>query len=87
MTARKTSTTKETAGAELMIARACVVTFLVGLLVFAALADRPIGSQTTIAPSVTVPHRIEEDESGWDCRKMGNKICGPGRKIAKGEVL
>lgn len=20
---------------------------------------------------------IEEDEPGWDCRTMGNKICGP----------
>ncbi|MFB6529867.1 hypothetical protein [Streptomyces sp. NPDC056399] len=21
--------------------------------------------------------RIDEDESGWDCRTMGNRICGP----------
>jgi hypothetical protein len=21
--------------------------------------------------------RIDENESGWDCRRMGNRICGP----------
>ncbi|MFC8640106.1 hypothetical protein ACFUC2_05020 [[Kitasatospora] papulosa] len=21
--------------------------------------------------------RVEEDESGWDCRTMGNRVCGP----------
>ncbi|AKN68701.1 hypothetical protein QR97_01775 [Streptomyces sp. PBH53] len=21
--------------------------------------------------------RIDEDESGWDCRVMGNRVCGP----------
>lgn len=25
--------------------------------------------------------RIDEDESGWDCRSMGNGICGPGATI------
>lgn len=23
--------------------------------------------------------RIDEDESGWDCRRMGNRACGPQR--------
>ncbi|MEU0857468.1 hypothetical protein ABZ352_18795 [Streptomyces griseofuscus] len=23
--------------------------------------------------------RVEEDESGWDCRTMGNRVCGPER--------
>ncbi|MFF1600741.1 hypothetical protein ACFVYV_25085 [Streptomyces mirabilis] len=23
--------------------------------------------------------RIEEDESGWDCHRMGNRVCGPQR--------
>lgn len=22
--------------------------------------------------------RVDEDESGWDCLRMGNLICGPG---------
>lgn len=22
-------------------------------------------------------HVIEEDQAGWDCHTMGNKICGP----------
>ncbi|MFJ5142968.1 hypothetical protein [Streptomyces sp. NPDC088707] len=21
--------------------------------------------------------RVDEDESGWDCRTMGNRVCGP----------
>jgi len=27
--------------------------------------------------------RITEDDPRWDCRTMGNKICGPGAKIPK----
>lgn len=23
---------------------------------------------------------LQEDDEGWDCRTMGNRICGPGRK-------
>jgi hypothetical protein len=61
-----------------MIARACLATLLIGLLVTAALTEGPIGSQTTIVPSVPQQDRIEEDEPGWDCRTMGNKLCGPG---------
>jgi hypothetical protein len=26
--------------------------------------------------SVKQTDRIEEDEAGWDCRTMGNKVCG-----------
>ncbi len=29
--------------------------------------------------------RIEEDEAGWDCRTMGNQICG--EDLPKGVVL
>lgn len=24
-------------------------------------------------------HQIQEDDPGWDCHTMGNRICGPGR--------
>lgn len=27
---------------------------------------------------------IDEDESGWDCRHMGNQICGPGATLPGG---
>jgi hypothetical protein len=29
--------------------------------------------------------RIEEDEAGWDCHTMGNKVCG--EDLPKGVVL
>ena len=29
---------------------------------------------------------IEEDESGWDCREMGNRICGPGAVLPDGTL-
>ncbi|GAA2812984.1 hypothetical protein GCM10010470_55520 [Saccharopolyspora taberi] len=61
-----------------MIARAFFATLLIGLLIAAALAEGPIGSQTTIVPTLTEPDRTEEDEPGWDCRTMGNRLCGPG---------
>jgi len=32
------------------------------------------GSEPVPAPSV----RVEEDEPGWDCRTMGNRVCGEG---------
>jgi hypothetical protein len=24
--------------------------------------------------------RIDEDESGWDCETMGNRVCGPEKR-------
>ena len=30
------------------------------------------------APVDTTTVTIEEDESGWDCRTMGNMVCGEG---------
>jgi hypothetical protein len=32
----------------------------------------------TATPDAKRPHHIEEDEPGWDCTTMGNRICGPG---------
>lgn len=29
---------------------------------------------------------ITEDESGWDCRTMGNRICGPGAVLPDGSL-
>lgn len=40
---------------------------LVALIAFLVVLSRPSGAQ----------RRIEEDEPGWDCRTMGNRICGP----------
>jgi len=28
-------------------------------------------------PQKTIPQRIQEDDPLWDCRTMGNHICGP----------
>lgn len=30
-----------------------------------------------VRTQLTTPVRIEEDEPGWDCHTMGNRICGP----------
>jgi hypothetical protein len=52
----------------------CVSLLAVGLM-FACLAigqskldDQPPKSQDT----------LQEDDPGWDCHEMGNRICGPG---------
>lgn len=57
--------------------RACVASVVLVLVVGAALADPPIGSETTIVPAPGEPRRIEEDDPGWDCMTMGNRKCGP----------
>lgn len=47
---------------------------LLGGLAVGTFAPSPgIGSPT---PAVTAP-AIEEDDPGWDCATMGNRICGP----------
>lgn len=28
-------------------------------------------------PDYTVKRTVEEDSPAWDCRTMGNKVCGP----------
>ncbi|MET9528175.1 hypothetical protein [Streptomyces coeruleorubidus] len=30
--------------------------------------------------------RVDEDESGWDCRTMGNRVCGPAACTDGGRV-
>lgn len=60
-----------------MLARTFFVTLLVGLLIAAALAEGPIGSQTTLVPSVSEPDRVEEDEPCWHGWRMGEKLCDP----------
>jgi hypothetical protein len=57
--------------------RPLLAIFVVCVVVTAGLSDPPIGSQTTIVPGTLAPDRIEEDEPGWDCRTMGNRLCGP----------
>ncbi|RIR62901.1 hypothetical protein D2E33_04255 [Mycobacteroides abscessus] len=50
-----------------------------GALVMAGAIANPTVIPTPATPSVvhSVP-QIEEDEPGWDCATMGNRICGPG---------
>lgn len=24
---------------------------------------------------------VDEDDPGWDCRTMGNRVCGPGKRV------
>lgn len=36
-----------------------------------------VGLVVGAAPVGAVPGVIAEDESGWDCRTMGNRVCGP----------
>lgn len=31
-----------------------------------------------VVPELVSRHQPQEDEPGWDCRTMGNRICGPG---------
>jgi hypothetical protein len=51
--------------ARVLVPMGLAVLALIALLVIA----RP--------PRAHQAHRIEEDEPGWDCRTMGNRICGP----------
>ncbi|ANA99701.1 Uncharacterised protein [Mycolicibacterium phlei] len=44
----------------------------------------PVHSEYALSTTVTSPRGddngdglIDEDESGWDCATMGNRICGP----------
>ena len=43
-----------------------------------------------LAGSVGVANAVEEDEPGWDCHTMGNRICGPsvlgGFEYGAGEI-
>ncbi|WP_457095117.1 hypothetical protein [Mycobacteroides abscessus] len=52
-----------------------------GALVMAGAIANPTVIPTPATPSVvhSVPaSEPEEDEPGWDCATMGNRICGPG---------
>ncbi|MFD9248324.1 hypothetical protein [Streptomyces bottropensis] len=31
--------------------------------------------------------RVDEDESGWDCRTMGNRVCGPAVCSSAGRIV
>lgn len=52
---------------------------VIGCLLLAAIliltASKPTKSQPTPVPMPTAP--IQEDDPRWDCRTMGNRICGP----------
>jgi hypothetical protein len=49
-------------------------------LVFTAISVQDYCPQFLDAPSPRglTPKHPQEDEPGWDCRTMGNHICGPG---------
>ncbi len=57
------------------------------LVATVAIAASPLVSLVAVSPGLAVPSdgsavfptsRIGEDESGWDCRADGNRMCGPG---------
>lgn len=56
-----------------------------GALVMAGAIAEPTVIPTPATPSVvhSVP-QIEEDEPGWDCATMGNRICGPEDRTISG---
>lgn len=41
----------------------------------------PVTAPTTWAEGTAV----EEDDSAWDCRTMGNQVCGPGQGEVAGQ--
>lgn len=52
--------------------------WVIALAIFAALY---FGTHVAVSAvrGPRVPVAVQEDEPGWDCRTMGNKICGPVR--------
>jgi hypothetical protein len=36
--------------------------------------------------SVKAPTKVQEDSPGWDCRKHGNKVCGPNVQLPGGKT-
>lgn len=36
----------------------------------------PAPASPRVAPATTIP--LQEDDPGWDCHTMGNRVCGPG---------
>ena len=49
------------------------ITLTVGVLISAAIGVPLAG------PTIAISHAtaIQEDDPGWDCRTMGDRICGP----------
>jgi uncharacterized protein YceK len=40
-------------------------------------SNQPEPSTSTRGSVATVTVRLQEDDPGWDCATMGNKVCGP----------
>ncbi|MEU6632908.1 hypothetical protein ABZ905_32180 [Streptomyces parvus] len=67
------------------VSAAAVAAGLVALLALALLAtvNATARSADSPAPTITVTGddnrdgTVDEDETGWDCRTMGNRLCGP----------
>ncbi|OBC03354.1 hypothetical protein A5784_14035 [Mycobacterium sp. 852013-50091_SCH5140682] len=53
------------------------VAFAAGLFVGVALGIPAGAIVVGTAQAEPVAQAIEEDQPGWDCRTMGNRICGP----------
>lgn len=53
---------------------------LTGVLALGSMACARATAQPAPSASPTPQERITEDDPRWDCRTMGNKICGPGAK-------
>ena len=60
-----------------------ILFIIIGCLLLAAIiiftASKPARQPFTPLRPVTPTTVITEDDPRWDCRTMGNQICGPGQ--------
>jgi hypothetical protein len=59
---------------ELVFRATVLVVVLIGL---ASLGHHNTTSTGTDTTGTGTTQHIEEDEPGWDCATMGNRVCGP----------
>lgn len=71
------TTRRTTATAAFLAATAATAASTIGFLWSPPDADTARTTGTTMASHVAPVDRLEEDEVGWDCATMGNKVCGP----------
>jgi hypothetical protein len=61
-------------GIELVFRITVIVVVVIGLAHLGHHTDTSVDTDTTGTGST---QQLEEDEAGWDCTTMGNRICGP----------
>lgn len=49
----------------------------IALGAYAGTTDGPVKPVNTPTVTVTASPTIHEDDPGWDCETMGNRVCGP----------